>query len=427
MKAGVKADFQRKVERLPANQTGQRRRGAGTVGRSLQVSVIRLLGGQGDAALGANSRARHFAVRQFVFGQDGSRREDFVANVALDPSVSGRRQQEIGAGWDVGAARRMVGALHVRFQLASRLARFAAVSAMEAQVEHRRGRRAAVHLFRLLHFSGWNWDWAFVRCDGQRDFVVLVVEVNVTFQQKFDGEGLRAERTLEQGHGLLLLFDGQDFRSVGNGDVGVEFLLGAEDGRSFVGGGATGTAEEFRLAAVLDGQVNLDRDFRVERFFAQSAAVEMMGVHVQQVFLEFVGRRKALDARRATVLVPAGHEMPGHVSLESFGLGLFEFRWALRARVTAFFFRFVPFLGATQIGREVLRVRLLDGLADFSRRGWTVESKNIGQAVGRQGVLLQGRQVAEAQGAQLTGVKESVLLLDRISDAIVANTATQGS
>jgi hypothetical protein len=125
----------------------------------------------------------------------------------------------------------------------------------------------------------------------------------VTFQQKFDGEGLRAERTLEQSHRWL--FDGRYFRSVGNHDVSIELRFGAEHGRSLIRDRATRTTEELRFAAVLNGHMNLDRDFGVECFLAKSATVKMMSVHVQQVFLEFIRRWEALDARRATVLVPA--------------------------------------------------------------------------------------------------------------------------
>ena len=105
----------------------------------------------------------------------------------------------------------------------------------------------------------------------------------MTFQEKFDGEGLRAERTLEKCHRLL--FDGQDSRSVGNHDVGIEFRFCAENRGSFIRDRASGTAEKFRFAAVLNGQMNLDRDFGVESFLAKSATVKVMGVHVQQVFL----------------------------------------------------------------------------------------------------------------------------------------------
>ena len=96
------------------------------------MGEIRFFGGQRDAALGANGRAGHFAMRKFVFGQDRSRIEYFVANIALDPATSCWRQQicagRPGAWW-------VMGRLHVNFQLRPRLARLAAIGAMQTQVE----------------------------------------------------------------------------------------------------------------------------------------------------------------------------------------------------------------------------------------------------------------------------------------------------
>ena len=101
------------------------------------------------------------------------------------------------------------------------------------------------------------------------------------------------------------MLDGQNPGSVRDDDMSVEFHFSAEDGRSVFRRRTASTAVEFRFATVLDSQMDLDGDFGVESFFAKSATVKMVGVHVQQVFLKLVRRRETLDARRAVVLVPA--------------------------------------------------------------------------------------------------------------------------
>ena len=101
------------------------------------------------------------------------------------------------------------------------------------------------------------------------------------------------------------MLDGQNPGSVRDDDMSVEFHFSAEDERSVFRRRTASTAVEFRFATVLDSQMDLDGDFGVESFFAKSATVKMVGVHVQQVFLKLVRRRETLDARRAVVLVPA--------------------------------------------------------------------------------------------------------------------------
>ncbi len=101
--------------------------------------------------------------------------------------------------------------------------------------------------------------------------------------------------------------------------------------------------------------------------------------------------------------------MSSHVRLERFGFRLLEFRRALRAAEPALDFFFPPLLRTTEVRREVLRVGLLlllvGRLADLAR-WWcrAVQAQNVSQTVSGQSVLLQSGQVAEAQGAQLTGV-----------------------
>lgn len=108
------------------------------------MGVIGFLGRQRDAALGANGSARHFAVRQLVFGQHRGRWEDLIANVALDPATSSWCQQSSAAGR--AGAWWMMDRLHVGFQLGPRLASFATVGAVQTQVEDSRRR-----IFRFFH------------------------------------------------------------------------------------------------------------------------------------------------------------------------------------------------------------------------------------------------------------------------------------
>ena len=87
-------------------------------------------------------------VGAFVLGQQRQRRAELVADVALDfarVSSGGRKR-----------IRRLVVALHVRFQLRSGLARVAAIGAVEAQVQHagRKGGFFRLHLFRRWMLFG---------------------------------------------------------------------------------------------------------------------------------------------------------------------------------------------------------------------------------------------------------------------------------
>ena len=421
VESGVKADLEGQVERLAADEARQRRSGiARPVRRRLEVGVVGLLRGQRHAALGAHGRSGHFAVRQFVLGQHRGGREELVANVALDAAARRgcrRRCRKRGSG---GASGWIVGRFHVRLQLGVGFGRLSAVGALEAQIQDA-GRFGAV---RLVHLDDGVRRFAAGsgRSSGQERHVVLVVQMDVPLQEELDGKGLGTEGAPEQSDGRgrgartnrRRLLDGQDGCGVGGGHVSVKSGLGVED----VGCAASGASEELRLAAVLDGQMDLDGHLRVERLFAEGAAVEVVGVHVQQVLLQLVRRRKRLGARRASEFAPAAHQVAGHVRFQQVRIGDVEFRRAVRATVPA---RALGRLLDGLLGRpplwaaEIRRKSLLPGgfvVVGFDDgrvllRSRAIEPQDVGQAVGGQGVLLEGRQIAEAQAAQLAGVEES--------------------
>lgn len=190
-------------------------------------------------------------------------------------------------------------------------------------------------------------------------------------------------------------------------DVSLELGFRAEDDAVRVAVAAR-APEELRLAAMLDGQVDLDGDLRVERLLAEGAAVEVMGVHVQQVLLELVRRCERFGTRGAAVLAPAAHEVAGQVGLQQLHIGHAELGRTVWAAVPAFAFR-LSTLGAAQIRRETLV--MMNGFTvrfdgELLRRRRAVEPEDVRQAMGGQGVLLEGGQVAESEAAKLAGVKE---------------------
>ena len=65
-------------------------------------------------------------------------------------------------------------------------------------------------------------------------------------------------------------------------DVELPLHLGPEDRR---GRRTNDALEQLALVGVLDGEMDLNRHFRVEHFFAQRALVQMMSVNVHQMLL----------------------------------------------------------------------------------------------------------------------------------------------
>lgn len=395
VKAGVQPDLDGQAERLAAHEASEWRAGARSVRRRLQVRVVRLLGGQRDATGGAHGGAGHFAVRQLVLGEHGRRRENLVADVALDPAASvGRRR---GTGRLIGT--RTVHCLHVGLEIGSRLAGLAAIGAVQAQVEDGSSGRGFRFVFRF--------ESEFFR-NGRRFLagllagLAVVIQVEVPLEQELDGERKRTVRALER-----RLFGRLDARDVHGRDVSVEVGLVPEHG-GIVARRARGAAVHLRLAAVLHGEVHLNGHLRVERLLAQRAPVQVVGVHVEQVLLQLVRRREALHARRAAVLVPRAHQMGGNVRLERVRLRLFKLGRAVRAaqapRGDVVGVR--PPLRAAQIRRHLI----VDCFGALGGRRRAVQAQHVGQAVRGQRVLLERGQVGEAQAAQLTGVQWAGLL-----------------
>ena len=211
-------------------------------------------------------------------------------------------------------------------------------------------------------------------------------------------------------------------------DVSGEIGFVAEDGS------AGRAAVQLALVAVFDGEMDLNGNFRVEHFLAQGAPVQVVGVDVQQMFLQLVGFVERFQTRLASVFRRRGHQVHGHVKFELIGFTDGEIGRTMRAAIarmsgqTNHVDLFRPFVAfeysalrsgkrplstAAQISRNTLRFadervsigRCRCGRCAGSELRLAVESQDIGQTVSRQRVLLQSRKTGEPQTAQLTGVE----------------------
>ena len=153
--------------------------------------------------------------------------------------------------------------------------------------------------------------------------------------------------------------------------------------------------------------IYLDGHFGVKSLLTEGASVQVVGVHVQQVFLQLIRLEERLMTRLAAVLGRGRHQMHRHVMIQLVDVGEGEVGRTVRAKVARLGRRRRCQVGAlrrrsgrrrgalaptAQIGGCALRRLGVDALvvsdAGGQRRRLAVEFQHVGQTVHRQRVLL---------------------------------------